>query len=992
MAGDVKITVVSGQLATGASGTADFTEPGFGTPLACIVIASFDDSDDTSIAAQSKVSIGLSDFTTNLCVSHQDEDASASVDCDTIKKQNACYHVLAVNGSIEVNGRATTITDGVRLTNLNNPSGVAPFVTVIMVGGADLTISLNEEAIDATEDDTSTRAHANFTDGNDKLVFFIGTDIAAESSSKTGINNSFGVCHITGNDAGGYTFSQRSIGWASDHNAAEGAPHSELCTDRVLNIITEAGAADWGLEVTGFSSSGNTLTVTTRDNSAGNGMEVYSLALDLDDRKAKVGSVDGPTSGVTWSITGMGFKPQYVGLALTDLSVESTARAGIETDDVQAGVHGISSNAGSGAETCHSWYNEDAAATTNTNNLFRSRAIDLRDDNVTTVLQDHSHSSFDSGGVTHTINTENETVAKKWFFCAIEEAAAAGDISFNPSPGELELTTTSPPQQIITSAPSGELSITTEPPTVLQTLDIQRDPLAGELSLTTTIPTIDVTLNIPKTPAAADLDLTAVGPTQELLVRPASGELELTTTAPSVGTDISLTIPTGELDLTTASPSQQFNLPITSGDLSLTTTIPAILQTLDIERLPASGELSITTVGPSQQLNLPVASSELSLTTTITSILQTFDVARSAPTGELSLTTIPVTQQISIPISAGELDLTTTVPVVSETSNVERVPAAGDLLLTTTSVSQQLNLPVVSGELSITTTVPSVFTSGDINLAPATGEISLTTVPVTQQLNVPVTSGDLALTTTAVTQQVNLPIPPAEFSIDSTVPLITQTFDILRTPAAADLEITTASISQQLNLHISAGKLAITTTTPTALQTLDVQRDPSTGELALTTTPVTLQTNLPVAPAELAINSSIPSVVVTLDVQRTPPSAELILDTSSPGLETRLTPPPSELSITTTAPAVLSVGALEFTPANDNLELDTTPPIVQLITFRTPGAGNLAIDTTAPEVVSPITPEARIFTLPARVDCVVPSSNRSRVVAAVGRTFTVPDA
>ena len=418
---DVKVSVQSAALSTSGTGTTDLTKAGFGTPKACKIIVSFDTTDDTGVAAQSRVSIGFSDFTNHRCITHQDEDASAKVDCDALKSATKAYVILDAAGVVIIDGTVSTITDGVRLTNTTNTNSDAPFVTVEMFGGADLVDDLRSTTINSTQDGTATITHAGLTDGNEKLIFFIGTDVSGEDSASTGINSAYGVCHISGNDAGGYTFTQRCIGWASDHNNNVGSPFGIITTDRVLDILTETGGQDWGLEVTAFSSSGGTITVTTRDAGAGAGMEVYSLIIDLKDLKAKVGSVDSPTSGATWTPSvSLGFTPQCVGLGLTWRTVEDTVGA-----SDQAGVFGVSSNTGSGEETCHSWYNEDAALETNTNNLFRSRVIDLRDDDVTTVVQDHSHSSFDSGGWTYTINTENETAARKWFYWAIEEVGVS---------------------------------------------------------------------------------------------------------------------------------------------------------------------------------------------------------------------------------------------------------------------------------------------------------------------------------------------------------------------------------------------------------------------------------------------------------------------------------------------------------------------------------------------------------------------------------------
>ena len=422
MAGDVAVAVVSGAISSSATGTADFTKAGFGTPKACIIILTFDDNESgDGEQAQSKVSIGLSDFTNDYSISAQDEDAQAKVDCDSRKSNTKSYVLLTAGAAVDIDGTASTIADGVRLTNTTNGSAKAVFATVIMFGGADLTVDLRRTVVASSQDSTATIAHSGFTDGNDKLIFFIGTDVSAEDSSNTGINNSFGVCHATGADPT-WTFVQRALGWGSDHNATKGDPIGINRTTRVLSIVTEAGGTDWNLEVTDLDHAPAEWTVTTREAGAGAGMEVYSLALDLDDRSAKVGSVDSPTSGATWTPSvSLGFTPQYVGLALTDLPQINLNNIGD-----QAGALGISSNTGAGEETCHSWYNEDDAATTNTNTLFRSRAIDLRTDDVAGVIQDHTHSSFNSGDWTYTIVTENETAAKKWFYWAIEEAPAAG--------------------------------------------------------------------------------------------------------------------------------------------------------------------------------------------------------------------------------------------------------------------------------------------------------------------------------------------------------------------------------------------------------------------------------------------------------------------------------------------------------------------------------------------------------------------------------------
>ena len=176
MAGDVRVAVVSGQLSASGTGTADFTKSGFGTPKACIVIITADAVDNAAVAAESRASIGFSDFTNNHCLTHQDEDASAKVDCDTRKSNTKAYVTLSVSGGADIEGTAGTITDGVRLTNSANASGSTFFATVIMFGGADLQVSLDRIPIASSGPFETT-----VTTGIDQdLIFFIGADITPE--------------------------------------------------------------------------------------------------------------------------------------------------------------------------------------------------------------------------------------------------------------------------------------------------------------------------------------------------------------------------------------------------------------------------------------------------------------------------------------------------------------------------------------------------------------------------------------------------------------------------------------------------------------------------------------------------------------------------------------------------------------------------------------------------------------------------------------------
>ena len=131
MAGDVTVAVVSGALNTGASATTDFTKAGFGTPKAAIITLTYDASDDANSATEYKVCIGITDFTNSRYITVQSEDAADNEDCDGRKGKNDTYFLHTVAAGDDGRGDATTITDGVRLTNQSAFSR-AVFVEITM--------------------------------------------------------------------------------------------------------------------------------------------------------------------------------------------------------------------------------------------------------------------------------------------------------------------------------------------------------------------------------------------------------------------------------------------------------------------------------------------------------------------------------------------------------------------------------------------------------------------------------------------------------------------------------------------------------------------------------------------------------------------------------------------------------------------------------------------------------------------------------------------
>lgn len=599
MAGQVKVAVVSGAISSSGTGTADFTKSGFGTPKACIVLLSFDTADDTVVAAESTESIGFSDFTNHRCITHQDEDGAAKVDSDARKSATKTYVLLDIpNAAVDIDGTASTIADGVRLTNTTNISASAVFATVIMFSGTDLQVSLDSVALGNGVDLTTVVTTSIPQD----LVFFIGTDISGEDSSSSGINNSFGLADISNDQA---TIVNRCMGWASDHNNTVGSPASVIRNDRCLKMLTETAGDDWGLELTAATTT--SYTVTTRDISPGASMEVYALALNLDDRGSKIGSVDSPTSGATWTPSvALGFTPQYVGLGVTHAEVEGTIES-----DADAGGLGISSNTGAGEETFHGWYNDDGGPNADTANNFRSRVLDLRNDDTSVIVHDHSHLSFDASGWTYTINTENEAIARKWFYWAIEEASAATnvnadvvnmllpeqaatlktDISLTASAASLGLTKFNPALATDISFTAGTNSVTLSTQAATVSLGVIIDALTKALTLT--VPSATVLTDTSFTASSAAITVVTQQATVVLgiQVNPTSVAVTISPQPVSLATDISFTPGVDSLTLLAQSTSLNIQKAVAAALQSIS--LVGFSASLNIAKLIASQAASI---------------------------------------------------------------------------------------------------------------------------------------------------------------------------------------------------------------------------------------------------------------------------------------------------------------------------------------------------------------------------------------------------------------
>jgi len=967
MAGEVKVAVVTNQLSAGATGTTDFTGPtGFGTPKGWIIITTWARLNDGTVDPQGRLSIGFGDGTNDYCIASQDEHSQAKVDCDGIKSDTKSYIILDAAADPLIEGTSDTITDGVRTTNSAGAGSTTPYTTVVMFGGADLTVDLERSAVTSTEDGTAT-INTTGTDGNDRLIFFIGADISGEDNANSGVNNSFGFCHITGTVAS-HTINQRAIGYSSDHNNASAHPHQMLSTEHSLDFVSETGGDLWALEVTALATA-STITVTTRDGAAGAGMEVYSLALDLDDRSAKIGDVGSPSGTGPWTPSvSLGFTPQFVGMVNTISNLKDVI------DSTNSGTFGISLNDGS-TESFHSLLNENLALDTVCQNTMANNAVHLRGDDGASVIYDWDHTSFNDGDWTYEANTTGAVRHQLWF--AIEEAAAAGEaITVPAETGGIVLSTAAPTftQDLFITPPVevGGLVLSTAAPTIVQNEIVSPLVEDGGLVLSTAAPTVDQsfaqevpTVTLVLTPYAAnthtnilltvapDLVLSTTAPTVNIgfeVVPPVEvGGIILSTTAPTI-TQNFIRVPLvedGGLVLSTAAPTvdQSFaqEVPTEVGGLVLSTAAPITVE--NFIRVPLVGGLTLTTAAPTvdQSFAEIVPSATLTLSTTAPAQVANFIRIPPVEVGGIVLSTAAATKVVDFrrgpPAHPG---LVLAPPVPTKRVNFRRTPPVevGGLVLSTgiptvdatSSDSHNISVPAQPGGLAIAGVIPPVD-FGFPNAPTVTLTLS-TTAPVANQSHAEIPgSENLTLSTAAPTivQNFNrVPLVEAGGLVLSTAaPTVDQSFAEI--PGSVTLTLSTAAptiVQNFIRVPLVGGPLALSTTAPLVDQSF--AQEVPTVTLTLSTAAPAVDQSFAEIPgsATLTLSTTAPSIVQNFIRVPSVEDGGLVLSTTSPEVCFGFIPVSATLSLTTTAPDVEAILGEQASPGSATLTLSTAAPAV----------------------------------------------------------------
>ncbi len=357
----------------GTTGTQDFTIEGFGTPVAALFVVGNGGVSQTPTDG-ARPSIGATDGTNHWVISVTDRHGQASSDLERRAATDEVIMILTAGGGVLQEANFDSfITDGVRI-NLAVTDGGLRAVTCYLVGGTDVTAAVGSGPLG----DSS--ATVTFTPNLEMNALIMGTTLDLIDD----VADVSGVIEVGFGTWDGSTVLQNSYHWTGIDNQASGDPRSKVRNDK---IFSRAGTQFATLE--NITSTQFDMTSSADDNT---GMGIGWLAINLGSKgEAWTGVETMPTSTGNHVISGVGFKPSFGMFCATMIDTLTTQ----QIDDT-AGAFAIS-GFNVNEEFCHSWANEDASATTDTQSVTRDVAIDLDDDDGTDGFEG-TFSSFTNDG------------------------------------------------------------------------------------------------------------------------------------------------------------------------------------------------------------------------------------------------------------------------------------------------------------------------------------------------------------------------------------------------------------------------------------------------------------------------------------------------------------------------------------------------------------------------------------------------------------------
>lgn len=415
------IAVGSAALNT-STGSQDLTIASLGwTPKAIMLICSQRTAQDNTPGGDANWVVGFADDSGGTgWVSTGSKNSQAST--DTVRSQDVegsptSVKILNTSGTTvfeftvdSADATAGPIADGWRI-DLTTAFTSAYYVTYVLFGGTGLSASVETVAAGASVTNTATVTPGFETN----LLLSAGVGLGVDGLDQAQYILSLGAMSYDGS-----TITQRAILTNEQDAQAASVPQARLETDSIAGQYYN-GTVNWTGEVTAVNST--QVTVTTRDGSSGSD-DLFFLCINLPaGQEAKVFTADSPTSAAAdWTVSGVGFQPDAVGLFTTMLTAVDTSDTSANAGVTSAIIHDGTDSRG----TYH--YIEDAQATTDTGHNVRTQFVYQYEDDQSTLAFDidPASSPFNSDGWTvdaADIGTANGTT-RKWIGWAVGAASS----------------------------------------------------------------------------------------------------------------------------------------------------------------------------------------------------------------------------------------------------------------------------------------------------------------------------------------------------------------------------------------------------------------------------------------------------------------------------------------------------------------------------------------------------------------------------------------
>ncbi len=351
--GNLEIRSVRAAIRTTA-GTQDFTVPGFGTPIACVVMCATGNLDGVARNNQD-FSYGASDGTNQFVISGSSIHGVSNGTADRRSATDEIYMIVNSAGSVVAEANFDSfITDGVRLNIA--VANIGRLVTVVLIRGDGVTVNVGTHAM-------SNAAVSTVTTGLEtRALICMHISKLFDDTGSTNCAIGFGVAGYDGT-----TITQHSY----MHRTREG-PATAECLMQVDNtVFTHENGT--------ITASVQNITDTSFDMNPGAG-DGSTHAIGY----IAFGGVEAIATMETLPLTtgahrfaGVGFKPTFAMLGMTMMTALAT-----QTADATAGVHGISVITET-EQFSHSLAEEDAETTTDNQGVSDDKAVNLDEDDGT---------------------------------------------------------------------------------------------------------------------------------------------------------------------------------------------------------------------------------------------------------------------------------------------------------------------------------------------------------------------------------------------------------------------------------------------------------------------------------------------------------------------------------------------------------------------------------------------------------------------------------